>query len=42
MLREAGVFAIEIEIVPFKVAEYISKNIDVFMMDIGPTWYDKD
>ncbi len=35
MLREAGVFAIEIEIVPFKVAEYISKNIDVFMIGMG-------
>ena len=26
ILREAGVFAIEIEIVPFKVAEYISSH----------------
>ena len=35
ILREAGVFAIEIEIVPFKVAEYISTNIDVFMIGMG-------
>ena len=34
-LRDAGVFAIEIEIVPFKVAEYISNNIDVFMIGMG-------
>ncbi len=34
-LQEAGVFAIEIEIVPFKVAEYISKNVDVFMIGMG-------
>ena len=35
ILRDAGVFAIEIEIVPFKVAEFISKNIDVFMIGMG-------
>ncbi len=35
MLRDAGVFAIEIEIVPYKVAELISKNIDVFMIGMG-------
>ena len=35
MLRDAGVFAIEIEIVPFKVAEFISKNIDIFMIGMG-------
>ena len=35
ILRDAGVFAIEIEIVPFKVAELISKNIDVFMIGMG-------
>ena len=35
VLRDAGVFAIEIEIVPFKVAELISKNIDVFMIGMG-------
>ena len=35
MLQDAGVFAIEIEIVPFKVAEYITKNIDVFMIGMG-------
>ena len=35
MLREAGVFAIEIEIVPHRVAEFISKNIDVFIIGMG-------
>ena len=35
ILRDAGVFAIEIEIVPFKVAEFITKNIDVFMIGMG-------
>ncbi len=35
ILRDAGVFAIEIEIVPSKVAELISKNIDVFMIGMG-------
>ena len=35
LLRDAGVFAIEIEIVPFKVAELISNNIDVFMIGMG-------
>ena len=34
-LQEAGAFAIEIEIVPFKVAEYISKNVEVFMIGMG-------
>ena len=34
-LQEAGVFAIEIEIVPHKVAEFISNNIDVFMIGMG-------
>ena len=34
-LQNAGVFAIEIEIVPYKVAEYISKNIEVFMIGMG-------
>ena len=34
-LCDAGVFAIEIEIVPFKVAEFISKNIDVLMIGMG-------
>ncbi len=34
-LRDAGVFAIEIEIVPSKVAEFITKNIDVFMIGMG-------
>ena len=35
ILRDAGVFAIEIEIVPFRVAEFISTNIDVFMIGMG-------
>ena len=35
VLRDVGVFAIEIEIVPFKVAELISRNIDVFMIGMG-------
>tara|TARA_Y100001970_G_scaffold284159_1_gene400920 strand:- start:1503 stop:2291 length:789 start_codon:yes stop_codon:yes gene_type:complete len=35
MLQDSGVFAIEIEIVPFKVAELISTNIDVFMIGMG-------
>ena len=34
-LRDCGVFAIEIEIVPSKVAELISSNIDVFMIGMG-------
>ena len=34
-LQDSGVFAIEIEIVPFKVAELISTNIDVFMIGMG-------
>ncbi len=34
-LQESGAFAIEIEIVPFKVAEYISKNVEVFMIGMG-------
>ncbi len=35
ILQDSGVFAIEIEIVPFKVAELISTNIDVFMIGMG-------
>ena len=35
MLRDAGVFAIEIEIVPYQVAEFIAKNIDIFMIGMG-------
>ena len=35
LLQDAGVFAIEIEIVPSKVAELISTNIDVFMIGMG-------
>ena len=34
-LSDAGVFAIEIEIVPHRVAEFISKNIDVFIIGMG-------
>ena len=34
-LQDAGAFAIELEIVPFKVADYISKNIDVFIIGMG-------
>jgi Ketopantoate hydroxymethyltransferase len=34
-LQEAGAFAIEIEIVPFKVAEFISKKVNVFMIGMG-------
>ena len=31
-LEEAGAFAAEIEIVPFKVAEYISNKVEIFMI----------
>ena len=34
-IQDAGAFAIELEIVPFKVAEYITKNIDVFIIGMG-------
>ena len=34
-LQEAGAFAAEIEIVPVKVAEYISQNVDLFMIGMG-------
>ena len=34
-LQDAGAFAAEIEIVPFKVAEYISKNVNIFMIGMG-------
>ena len=34
-LQEAGAFAIEIEIVPSKVAEYISKKVDIFIIGMG-------
>tara|TARA_Y100000588_G_C13942366_1_gene790576 strand:- start:7 stop:789 length:783 start_codon:yes stop_codon:yes gene_type:complete len=34
-IQDAGAFAIEIEIVPFKVAEYISKNVKAFMIGMG-------
>ncbi|SVA05705.1 uncharacterized protein METZ01_LOCUS58559 [marine metagenome] len=34
-LQDAGAVAAEIEIVPFKVAEYISKNVEVFMIGMG-------
>lgn len=35
MLRDAGVFGIEIEIVPSKVATYISQSIDVLIIGMG-------
>ncbi len=34
-IQDAGAFAAEIEIVPFKVGEYISKNVEVFMIGMG-------
>ena len=34
-LQDAGAFAIEIEIVPFKVAEFISKKVEAFMIGMG-------
>tara|TARA_B100000700_G_C14749599_1_gene716899 strand:- start:59 stop:850 length:792 start_codon:yes stop_codon:yes gene_type:complete len=34
-LQEAGAFAAEIEIVPYKVAEHISKNVEIFMIGMG-------
>jgi 3-methyl-2-oxobutanoate hydroxymethyltransferase len=34
-LQDAGAFAAEIEIVPFKVAEFISKNVEIFMIGMG-------
>ena len=34
-LQDSGAFAIEIEIVPFKIGEYISKNVEVFMIGMG-------
>jgi len=34
-LQDAGAFAVEIEIVPYKVADYISKNVEVFMIGMG-------
>jgi len=34
-LQDSGAFAIEIEIVPFKVAEYISKNLKIFLIGMG-------
>jgi len=34
-LQDAGAFAVEIEIVPYRVAEYISKNVKVFMIGMG-------
>ena len=35
MLKDSGVFAIELEIIPERVAEIISKNIDVFIIGMG-------
>ena len=34
-LEDAGAFAAEIEIVPFKVAEYISNKVEIFMIGMG-------
>ena len=34
-LQDAGAFAVEIEIVPFRIGEYISKNVEVFMIGMG-------
>tara|TARA_B100000686_G_C16658939_1_gene899796 strand:+ start:409 stop:1200 length:792 start_codon:yes stop_codon:yes gene_type:complete len=34
-LQDAGAFAVEMEIVPFKIAEFISKNVEVFMIGMG-------
>ncbi len=34
-LQDAGAFAAEIEIVPFKVGSYISKNVEIFMIGMG-------
>ena len=34
-IQDAGAFAAEIEIVPFKVAEFISENVEIFMIGMG-------
>ena len=34
-IQDAGAFAAEIEIVPFKVAEYISNKVEIFMIGMG-------
>ena len=34
-LQEAGAFAAEIEIVPVKIGEFISQNVDIFMIGMG-------
>ena len=34
-LQEAGAFAAEIEIVPFKIAEFIANNVEIFMIGMG-------
>ena len=34
-IEDAGAFAAEIEIVPFKVAEYISNKVKIFMIGMG-------
>ena len=33
-LQEAGAFAAEIEIVPFKIGEFISQNVDIFIRNM--------
>ncbi len=34
-IQDAGAFAAEIEIVPHKIGEYISNNVDIFMIGMG-------
>ena len=34
-IQDAGAFAAEIEIVPYKIGEYISKNVKIFMIGMG-------
>ena len=34
-IQDAGAFAAEIEIIPYKLGEYISKNVDIFMIGMG-------
>ena len=34
-LQDAGAFAAEIEIVPFKIGSYIAKNVEIFMIGMG-------
>ena len=34
-IQDAGAFAVEIEIVPYKVGEFISKNFEIFIIGMG-------